>query len=229
MCAKRAGTKERILDASLELFNQHGERAMTTNHIAAYLGISPGNLYYHFRNKEEILERLMTAYGEELESRFAVPAGPVTLEVMSGYLDGVLAILWRYRFLYINLAELLQRDTALRDAYSATQTRFAGRVVAVLRALRAEGTLVVDDEGLAELAELLRMVVVSALNYQQVVSAGGPITESSVYWGVLRVLALLRPYFSAQAEADRARLVAHYQQRAAATALTPVTFVEHTT
>ncbi len=54
MAARRGGTKARIVEASLELFNQHGERAMTTNHIAAHLGISPGNLYYHSRNKEEI-------------------------------------------------------------------------------------------------------------------------------------------------------------------------------
>ena len=223
---KRSGTKERILNASLELFNQHGERAMTTNHIAAYLGISPGNLYYHFRNKEEILERLMQAYGEELDSRFAMPAGQITLEMMFGYMDSVLALLWRYRFLYINLAELLQRDPTLRDTYGATQARFGGRIEALLDALRQDGTLALSDDEVPDLAELLRLVVVSELNYQQVVAAGKPITEASVYRGVLHVLALMRPYFSADAEDARQRLISHYKQRAQATALAPVTFEE---
>ncbi|HGY0963944.1 TPA: TetR/AcrR family transcriptional regulator, partial [Vibrio cholerae] len=48
-------TKDRIVHAALELFNQQGERNITTNHIAAHIEISPGNLYYHFRNKQEIV------------------------------------------------------------------------------------------------------------------------------------------------------------------------------
>ena len=51
-------TRDRIVEASLELFNAQGERSVTTNHIAAHLGMSPGNLYYHFRNKQAIIALL---------------------------------------------------------------------------------------------------------------------------------------------------------------------------
>ena len=51
-------THDRILDTALRLFNQSGTAAVSTNHIAAALGMSPGNLYYHFRNKEAIIRDL---------------------------------------------------------------------------------------------------------------------------------------------------------------------------
>ncbi|OSR66101.1 HTH-type transcriptional regulator AcrR [Pseudomonas syringae pv. actinidiae] len=60
--APRTKTRERIVQASLELFNQQGERCITTNHIAAHMEISPGNLYYHFANKQVIIAELFTQY-----------------------------------------------------------------------------------------------------------------------------------------------------------------------
>ena len=62
----KPNTYNRIIDISLQLFNEEGERNISTNHISQRLGISPGNLYYHFANKDEIIFCLFSRYREEL-------------------------------------------------------------------------------------------------------------------------------------------------------------------
>src|SRR5260221_236669 len=58
-------TRERILRASLTLFNERGEGAVSLAQVAARLGISEGNLWYHFRAKRD----LVAALSVELEAR----------------------------------------------------------------------------------------------------------------------------------------------------------------
>ena len=87
-------TLERILDAALTLFNEGGTAVASTNHIAAACGISPGNLYYHFRNKEEIIRALF----ERMFARWGEPAvvpddRPLTVADLQGVGRGAFALL----------------------------------------------------------------------------------------------------------------------------------------
>src|ERR1044071_6890013 len=65
--------RKRVLDAALQLFNERGTAVVSTNHIAAAASISPGNLYYHFRNKEEIIRTLFEQLFDAHDHIFEVP------------------------------------------------------------------------------------------------------------------------------------------------------------
>src|SRR5215469_196209 len=70
---KGMNTKERIIEMAIRLFNEQGTAAISTNHIAQALSMSPGNLYYHFRNKEEILRAILERMIARWEGLYAFP------------------------------------------------------------------------------------------------------------------------------------------------------------
>ena len=97
-------TRDRIIHSATELFNDQGERNITTNHIAAHLGISPGNLYYHFRNKEDIIHSIFDQYARHLSESFTpARSNEIKLENLMGYLDAIFYLMWQFRFFYANL------------------------------------------------------------------------------------------------------------------------------
>ena len=66
-------TRDRIVETSRELFNEEGASRVTTNHIAAAMTISPGNLYYHFRDKEEIIREIFARVVADFDTLYRVP------------------------------------------------------------------------------------------------------------------------------------------------------------
>ncbi|WP_111859279.1 TetR/AcrR family transcriptional regulator [Acinetobacter sp. CFCC 10889] len=123
---KPVKTKDRILQISLQLFNERGERSITTNHIAAELGISPGNLYYHFRNKQEIIKELMECYQKETLEMLALPDDRiVNANDKIRYFQVLSSQLWEYRFLHRDVYHLIENNDDFRKIYP----RFAGKVM----------------------------------------------------------------------------------------------------
>jgi AcrR family transcriptional regulator len=123
---KALKTKDRILQISLQLFNERGERSVTTNHIAAELGISPGNLYYHFRNKHEIIKELMHQYQVETLEMLSLPEDrPLTTNDKINYFQVLSGQLWNYRFIHRDVYHLVESNEDFKKIYP----RFAGQVM----------------------------------------------------------------------------------------------------
>lgn len=113
--------KERILEAALELFNENGIADVTTHHVAAKCGMSPGNLYYHYRNKEEIIHALFDKALEfiaEQEKSIDIN-GRATKNTIEQSLALLGTLNWRYRFLKRDLPLILMNDQQLRDKFHA--------------------------------------------------------------------------------------------------------------
>ena len=78
-------TRARILTAAAQLFEQQGYRSVSMRAIAAQLGISVGNLTYHFPHKQDIA----TALAEQELTAIILPE-EATLPALDGYLRRML-------------------------------------------------------------------------------------------------------------------------------------------
>lgn len=213
-------TRDKIIHASLELFNEHGERTITTNHIAAHLGISPGNLYYHFRNKEDIIRSIFALYESHLETGFQPYEGePVNIDLLIGYFDAMFYAMWEFRFMYANLSDILSRDSELKALYLNAQQQVLTRSSHVLSKLRQDEVITIEDNEIPPLAETIRMIVCFWISYKQTHSPDTKITKSTLYEGLLRILMLSKAYSTPSSRATFVRLEQHYQELATTDAI----------
>ncbi|CAH1532039.1 MULTISPECIES: TetR/AcrR family transcriptional regulator [Vibrio] len=192
-------TRDKIVYAALELFNQHGERNITTNHIADHIEISPGNLYYHFRNKQEIVREIFALYSAELLERFTpIQGSQESLTMLKSYLDSIFTLMWKYRFFYANLPEILSRDEKLHDEYIDVQEKLQANLIAIMQEFVSLKLLNVDQTQLKPLVCTLHLIACSWLAYQSAMSPKTEITETMVKQGMLQMLNVVKPVATEQ-------------------------------
>ncbi|SEL50581.1 transcriptional regulator, TetR family [Colwellia chukchiensis] len=208
-------TRDRIIQASIALFNERGERNVTTNHIAAELGISPGNLYYHFRNKEDIILSIYEEYARNLliETMPEVSPDVKPLDAIILYMDVVFQALMKFRFFYSNLPVLLAKNPLLHDKYVEVQGFISQRVSGLLLSLRDAKMMEFSDEDLPDIVSILRLVNTFWLSFYQTQTNDNEINDAVFYQGVLKILVIIQPYISEGAKSEFLAARAMYRKR----------------
>ncbi len=192
-------TRDKILLASLELFNEQGERNVTTNHIAAHLAISPGNLYYHFRNKSDIIYEIFQEYEKLVDYYLDIPDNrPLNLDDMTFYLESVFDGLWSYRFLHRDLENLLDRDQRLRTDYQRFTNRCLAAISRIFEKLADGGVLEPQPEALRAAMSLnVWLIVTNWMAFLKTAHAektSACMTLRELKQGIYQVLTLEIPY-----------------------------------
>ncbi|MCL9783837.1 TetR/AcrR family transcriptional regulator [Vibrio sp. S4M6] len=187
-------TKDKIVQAALELFNENGERSITTNHIAAHIGISPGNLYYHFRNKQELIREIFKLYSKELLEWFAPVKGNTEgLAVLKHYLNAIFTLMWKYRFFYSNLPDILRRDEQLHSEYIEVQHKLKVNLVEIIQLFVDLRLLSIQQDDIENFVTTLHMIVCGWLSYQSAMSSNITVTESIIHRGMLQMIYVVKP------------------------------------
>ena len=184
------------------MFNTQGEPHVTTNHIADELEISPGNLYYHFRNKDDIIEQLFARYEERMDTALATPTDRLPgLEDIWLQLHLVFECIWDYRFLYRDLVDILSRNRRLRIRFARILRRADDRAHAVMRGLSQAGVMRASAAELDAAATNILVIATFWLNYASV--RGGKDEQVAIRDGIVQVMMLLSPFLR---DAERVHL-----------------------
>jgi len=205
-------TRERILETALVMFNRHGAPSVTTAHIADEMNISPGNLYYHFRNKDEIVGELYAAYESDVTPLFVVPRERAPdVEDLWLILHLLFERMWSYRFLFRDLDELASRNRRLASRFAELTRRCETTVIEFCEGMVAAGTMHASAREIAALARNVALVATYSLSYQRLGAPGGgeagaPRLDRAAY----QVMALVAPFMHGDARALIDRLGDEY-------------------
>ena len=93
---------------TLRLFNQEGVAKVSTNRIADELGMSPGNLYYHFKSKEQLVDWLFRRLETDLTPFMQSSGSLIALDDVWLSLHLSFEVMEKYRFLYTDVDFVLR-------------------------------------------------------------------------------------------------------------------------
>ncbi|WP_454256371.1 TetR/AcrR family transcriptional regulator [Pseudomonas sp. Marseille-Q8238] len=201
-------TRDRILECALDLFNQQGEPNVSTLEIATEMGISPGNLYYHFHGKEPLIMALFERFQGETAALLE-PPGEVELDVEDYWLFLHLIVerLAQYRFLFQDLSNLAGRLPKLARGIRLWLNQLKRTLSNLLARLKAQGHLLSETQSLGQLVEQITLTLLFSLDYQRIIGV-----EGEVSLVVYQVMMLVAPHLATESRSAAEHLALRYLQ-----------------
>ncbi len=191
-------TAERILEATLDLFNRFGEPNVSTTSISAELGISPGNLYYHFPAKEELVNRLFARYETALSDLLKAADDVSDVEDAWLFFHMLFELIWQYRFLYRDLNDLLSNNRRLETHFQFVLQNKSRAVRAVLAGLTVGRPTTIEPRDADPIATSMVVVLTYWLSFEFVREPRKALepegASAALLRGAFHVLSLLLPY-----------------------------------
>ena len=204
-------TKEWILETACKLFNEHGSQAVSTKRIAKEMGISPGNLYYHFKNKEEIIRALVQNAMQTFTDEWDNPQIP-PLKRFLVIINKVMLAWQECLFFKKELVVLLSKDPELKRSYRKNTETIFEKAQLLFQELVQSGMLhTPEDSNVFEsLLTVSTIIVEYWLTFLELNEK--PLTEENLREGSDLIIQLWCPYFREDALAELNRLNENFKK-----------------
>jgi AcrR family transcriptional regulator len=208
-------TAERILEVTLDLFNRFGEPNVSTTLISAELGISPGNLYYHYPAKDELINALFDRYERGLSELLHAADNVGNVEDAWLFFHMLFELIWQYRVLYRDLNDLLSKNRRLETHFQFVLKNKSRAVSAVLDGLTRARAVRIDSREADAVANAMVVVLTYWLSYEYVRDPRKALEPDSaaaaLSRGAYHVLSLLMPYLDASSREHLFQIAGAYR------------------
>ena len=208
-------TAERILEVTLELFNRFGEPNVSTTLISAEMRISPGNLYYHYPAKDELINALFGRYETALNELLLAADNVENVEDAWLFFHMLFELIWHYRFLYRDLNDLLSNNRKLETHFQIVLQRQSRAVLSLLDGLARGSALRIGRAEATPMATTMVVLLTYWLSYEYVREPRKALepesAAASLARGAFHVLALLLPYLEPASRAHLHALAGAYK------------------
>lgn len=104
-------TKQEILSMARRLFTEHGYNGVSMRDIAAALSISVGNLTYHFKKKEELVEAIVL----DLQKSYTPRTAPQTLNELDDLISHIQNLQELVAFYFSHRTQLAQISDKIKE------------------------------------------------------------------------------------------------------------------
>lgn len=194
--AERSKTKEKILRTALSLFNNEGESQVSSVDIASVMGISPGNLYYHYKGKDEIIVELFADFEDEIRQVLSSPIQkPLAVEDNWVYLYIIFEEIFDFRFFYKNQSDIIDRNPSLRQSFARILALKEKTAFSLLSTLEAGGHVRFGEGEKEALSTRIAQHFTFWLQYHDL-RYGKATSKSLIDAGVFATLVQITPYWT---------------------------------
>ena len=194
-------TRERIVQTSLQLFNDEGLPSVSTHRIAAELGMSPGNLHYHFKAKQLIVDRLFRRFEEQLELLNASSGTVRAIDDLWLALHLRFEAIDAYRFVYRDMAYLASEYPALGTRVQALTAQNLLAAQSLCQGLVAAGVMEASEEQVQVLALQMVFTTTCWLSFERLLPGRDASGQADPGLAAYYTLTLVSPYVSKESRA----------------------------
>lgn len=207
-------TAERILQASRELLNEQGTAQVTTNAIADAADLSVGNLYYHYKNKDDILFALFEQFDQQAQALLNIHDDEISIEHWTRWWERWFELVSQNGFLFHDQRYLLNRNGHLQHQYDRLMGQLEKSQKRVFKRFKLNEQLVATD---ADVERIAREVTFIAFFWQDFIDArsSGYSDYKTPFGSALhQTLGLLLPYLKVPAQMQVEDIMRHVKASA---------------